>query len=1049
MPSENGDRRGATGGDSSGAGVPDGPPPTVERFSGGGTSACGHDSDVCPLAQAGQPQSPKGAALFNRNHVPRGLTEFDDSVFASGFALLDGMSLVNGNHHVNGAGSRRHAGAEKGPPIRTSAPVDGAGVTRGELPANGALVRSIGLVNGSGQRHGAGNGKGVLGGANGLTNGNGLVNGRGTRGEAGGCARPPGRRGRRAVLAAILALAAVLAVPLASLFMSHGERGMAVDGDFSDWRGAVVLSDGADPSVANPGIDIVRYAVRVSGKSVFFYLQVRGQALREGYPEGVVTVNILIDADMSAATGFRIAGIGAELRLEIFGWAGAVRGASIHRFQAGRDGLDWAGWTQVGAAAATVSGPELEAAIPLEASGSSGSASFRALFQMGEEPSGESDRAAALVGPSGGALVVSQSAMGTGVLDAPSDDEPLLRIEFRALGAGAEVRKIVIERSGSAGDLSVGELRLLRVGRELSSGRFAGGRAEFRISLSIPAGGREELELRVALTSRALPGETFGAGLAGHDAVALARGTATVLSPSCPLNYISAPPPGIVIDGAFADWEKVPFFADPQGDCRSSGVDLVQTRALKDPSCLSILTRVDGSILGGPVNLRNQKRPHPSPPSPGPSRPPESPASPAQPIPATDTVQLFIDTDGRPDTGYAVPGVLFGADVLLEVTGSGGRILGTSARRWSEDATWLELGSFAAAKDTSRMEIQAPLSLLGLTNGSAISLLVLATEWTGMKDIHLLPVLLRDPLQLGSKGEVLHSADGLTWKYQSNITDGDTYKDLCSDASGYVYAINRDGEVYKSTGNWSSWTKVVSSTSDYFVALAVNGSTFYGLSDVGNVYAATKDSGWSLQGDVGSGYDYEDICSDGNGSLYVIRSRTNETAYVSRDGGKSWSAFGNCSVGSDSGTETNVAVVYGRGWNGTEYLFILQSDGEVRYDTDGNTTSPWNRTDAPPGSEGKQFADIDIDRSSGLLWTLTTEGKVYTFSFNSTPPCGTWNTSLGSAGDVMEFSAAAIAVNLVPEFRDVSLPVAAVILLFAVFRVGQRRRGTGGCGPMD
>jgi photosystem II stability/assembly factor-like uncharacterized protein len=406
---------------------------------------------------------------------------------------------------------------------------------------------------------------------------------------------------------------------------------------------------------------------------------------------------------------------------------------------------------------------------------------------------------------------------------------------------------------------------------------------------------------------------------------------------------------------------------------------------------------------------------------------------------AADSVKVFIDSDDSALTGCPFPGMGFGADNVLVVTGIGGRILSREAYSWScTQNDWLHIGTFEAAKDSIRIELQVPLSLLKLTASATVKVLVYASDWVGQKDILDNAIVLRDPLVLADNSSVYHSSDGQSWSYKTHISNDDAFCDICSGPNGYIYALAKDGRVFKSTGDWSSWTKIIDPQNmDYFVALAINNTTFYALQNDGNVYKTTSGVNWSRQGNLSASYDWEDMCAAPNGTLYAIRTVYDDTVYKSTDGGKNWSAFGTKNVGNNGDIETNVGIVCGPGWNNATYVMVLQSEGELRYDTDGTAASPWNVLSAPSCSSSYEFVDIALGPANGTLWTLTLQGKVYSFKFNTTAPCGTWDISLG---DSSGGSGVAIAAPLnTPEFRDAVLPLAGMMAVFMYFRARRRR----------
>ena len=906
----------------------------------------------------------------------------------------------------------------------------------------GAFVNRTGLTNGNGFVNGNG-----LATRKGLTNGNGFVNGLNGGSSPVKAMNPlekPLKRGpfapKKTRLVALLAAGLVLGMmlPVAAVMMASAPDRMAIDGNFADWDGKAIISDTDERSAVPPDLDIVHYSTTVVGGYAYFYLQVAGRVLSgKSSTDAVDVVNIFIDTDMDPGSGYSIQGIGADFRIEVYGWDGQVRGSSLQGYSLRRTGLDWNGWANEGGATAAAQGNRLEMAVPQRAIGISGSGLFEALFQTMDPRSGAGDIGSSMAGPHGGALLVTQKPVDNSCLPVPGERAAFLELELAAQAREVRLRQLVLTRSGNAVDPDIGTVHLRSGTTELASGTFAGDVLKLALDLTVAPHHAETVCLSVDIPATAISGRTFGAGLAGHGSINVEKGTPTVQALGWPTYYLGEPARRITVDGAFGDWDAYPSNADPAGDCGNPNLDIIDCRAAKDQSTVSFYARVDGSMLGGTISPASRiDRPviSPSLPAPTSSFPVEPPT-----LVAADTVKIFIDSDDSPLTGCRAEGQDFGADLSLVVTGTGGRILTREAYCWSSpENEWRRLGTFEAAVDPTRMELQAPLGMLGLSPSATIRALEYASDWRENADCLDRPIVLRDPLVLADNSSVYHSNDGTSWPYEGDINTGYTFRDLCVDSSGNVYALQQEGDVYKSTGDWSCWSEIIDSAMDSFVALATNDTDFFALQLNGDVYTATSGGSWSKQGTIGV-KNLEDMCIDDDGNLYAVRISTQDTVYQSTDAGQTWSAFGDKNVDAVDLDQSNVAIVYGPGWNGTHCLFILQTDGNVRYDTDGTTASPWNTISPPANSVGLEFMDLAIDNSGGTLWTLTLSGKVYSFDFDDEAPNGTWNTSLG---DSSGGSGAAIAVNLVPEFQDLALPLGGMIAIFVIVRArGRKTRG--------
>ena len=136
---------------------------------------------------------------------------------------------------------------------------------------------------------------------------------------------------------------------------------------------------------------------------------------------------------------------------------------------------------------------------------------------------------------------------------------------------------------------------------------------------------------------------------------------------------------------------------------------------------------------------------------PGPPGPGGEPG-PAPPVPVlqgTDSVLVYLDTDGIPLTGLMMDGLDFGADHLIMVTGINGLIIERQAFEWNgAGRDWTTIGTLEAENDATRVEMQIPLSRLGLDSNSSFDIYFEASDWTGRSDRSDDKVEIIDPLQL-------------------------------------------------------------------------------------------------------------------------------------------------------------------------------------------------------------------------------------------------------------------------------------------------------------
>jgi hypothetical protein len=150
----------------------------------------------------------------------------------------------------------------------------------------------------------------------------------------------------------------------------------------------------------------------------------------------------------------------------------------------------------------------------------------------------------------------------------------------------------------------------------------------------------------------------------------------------------------IKVDGKFADWTDVSKTPDTLNDAPDPNVDIIEYTIEEELDLLSIYIRVEGDIFTG-----------------GPS--PENVA---------DVVNVFIDSDGNPETGYRVDGL--GVDYMVNVYGLAGEIHSSG------------LFEYQATRDPSGIDwnaFKASFAVSSRASGSELELQVFTEdiEWTG------------------------------------------------------------------------------------------------------------------------------------------------------------------------------------------------------------------------------------------------------------------------------------------------------------------------------
>ena len=504
---------------------------------------------------------------------------------------------------------------------------------------NGLRGRTNGLTNGSGRTNGLTNGVGRtngltngLGRTNGITNGLGRTNGLDRMMSAGfhpSRRRGVGRNTGWKLYLIPLVAAALLLLPLFLGLESPGPvHPIRIDGAFNDWASVPKL-DTTVGSVSNPNVDIVRFGAIDNMGPFAFYVQMQGTALQGGGPSpGTMdTVWIFLDTDASAATGFRIDGLGADRMIEISGYRGAVLSSVLWEFDANRDVRDWNGWIKGTGTPAASSGSQIEAEAEWLSQGSGQTAVIASVHS--ESWDREVDTGDVPISTTGGTLLVTAYPQVPNVISGANVS--LTQLSLTASRQSVSINSLRLQIIGTASFTSTSSLRLLDgSGNPISLVTPTSRDVTFAFPLqTVPAG--TSSVFYVVGDFAAGGGETFGIRPSLSQPIPIVGGILTVREQPAPrsVGYLGAVPSNPKVDGAFSEWTT--SSPDPTGDVTpraNPAIDLDQFGSQRYNATTFLYADVSGRmLLGTPV----PQWPQPTPP--------------ANTTPTVDT-----DRDGVPDS---------------------------------------------------------------------------------------------------------------------------------------------------------------------------------------------------------------------------------------------------------------------------------------------------------------------------------------------------------------------------------------------------------------
>ena len=633
----------------------------------------------------------------------------------------DGLSLSG---RTNGVGTGHVNGRTNG---RTNGRVNGL-----------AEGRVNGLTNGAAHGRGATNGLGGFtnGRTNGLVNGNGFTNGR--RGRYGPSRIPAQPHWARSLVGIAAVIALMVLVPVLASILSPAPGGyapIAIDHNFSEWNAYKAYVNAPPQTFYNPDVNLLEVKMATDASNLYVYAQVQGLFFQAGWTNGTESVFLFVDQDRSAATGYPIGGMGADLLAVVTGWDGRIQSTVLYAFN--ESGVarsnDFRRFLPAGTVSAAFEGNQFEVQIPMYTDPAQARVLVYCLDNRGNQ-----DSMVGLIQPGRPTIVVAQRTVAPGVI--VNRTVPVLRVDLAPLGGAPVLSSLNVTRRGSSADPVT-----LDVYRDSGNGTF--GPQDVQVGSGALPGTAVRIPLNVTLASpvtlwvtatwtNLTPLRTFGilvTGVAGN-------GTASLRPPDVTLDYQVSAPASPTVDGAFGDWAGHPYgrnlpgsVVNPNGNLTyDANIDILATAA-DVASNFTGYIQVAGYMLGGqdiPVEVLR----------PSPYVPPANTTPPPAPyLPETgyDVMYAYIDSDNSSSTGILarVGNRTYGFDYAIAIKGRNGLVNSSALYAATSNGTWQYVGPALAAMDSHRLELAVNATELNLRVGYQV--VYYATDWELQYDVAL------------------------------------------------------------------------------------------------------------------------------------------------------------------------------------------------------------------------------------------------------------------------------------------------------------------------
>jgi tetratricopeptide (TPR) repeat protein len=518
------------------------------------------------------------------------------------------------------------------------------------------LLTGYGLVNGRGR-------------VNGLINGNGFVNG----GTISDVNLPRGSLMHRYAAVAAFLLVIFLIVNTSLQLRVQPGKSIQIDGSFGDWQPIGTYHDATVSG--NPDTNLVSYALKVEGQSLFFMARVEGTLF--GDTQGADSFYIFFDVDADNSTGYSCGALGAEYMVMVDGFNSSVSRASLQAFN-GQDRSDWNKWSNVGAAQVAVSGDRIEGEIQTDVMSLMNPEKVLARFVVDDQEGGASQSAVA-IGFNYGFLKVTQRGLTQMLSTGPAD---FLELTFEVIGP---------ELALDAGDIVI----------DHTPGTQINGIAGL---MTVSEGNRRVITLTLDASVIAT-GEVVRASLTSVTA----ERPVTIVG-SGARAYVLSPPAGKRVDGLFADWPSphsdsiAPPVVNPEVD-----IEAYDANASGETAFFYFRTVADS--FKGSLTPKHEQRVFSSPGTGG------GGSSPLPRLTGESIARVFIESNSSIQDGFPIGGIL--ADYMIEAKGQFGVIDSISAFQWQ--GRWVIFsGTPKIAIMADQVELSASIAGLDLSNASYV-----------------------------------------------------------------------------------------------------------------------------------------------------------------------------------------------------------------------------------------------------------------------------------------------------------------------------------------
>ena len=480
----------------------------------------------------------------------------------------------------------------------------------------------------------------------------------------------------------------LVSISLITIFLSVGLREpIVIDGTFNDWS-EIKKFQQKELTGSSVNMRIQQFALLESSKAFFVYLKVNGIILNGNAPSSTDNkladeIRIFFDMDNNPSTGYRIKQLGADYLVQVYGWNNEVYSSSAQKFE-DSNLYNWSGFKTISSVSAQSKGSEIELRIP---KWSLENRQSPIIIIQTRDYNGNVDFTNFAISVNKSAIYAEINYNQLEILPVDTENQ-ILNISVEALNSEVKLQKIILRNTG---DAIFSNLKLTT-----PRGLYNVNNNEITLDYLLPENSKTVFQLSGTLNSSE-SGRVVGIAI---DKIICDTNALTIRTSGLLKSYVGKIPLGILIDGAFADWNNVPKDFNTTAEPNNKNIDISNFAINRENRNANFYIHVEGKMLGGvEVPVAGQIKI---------VEIPTGNYTPPPLITGEDYLRVYMNINNA-TSGYIVKPFNFIANYLIQITGLGAEITSKKYLKYIGNGNsweWLDEMDVPAGVDEKRIEFQ-------------------------------------------------------------------------------------------------------------------------------------------------------------------------------------------------------------------------------------------------------------------------------------------------------------------------------------------------------